>query len=374
MSPESNIESHLKAIRRIMMYFFAFVIIYLMWLLKKLLIPLVLALFFALLLMPLMQWLIKKGVPKVLSIITSALLLFAAVFMIIFLISSSGTALVKDYATIETGINSHLDRIISSISGVLNMDIEKAQIIERMVGEDALGMLFKSTTGFALRMTNFTADFTIMMIYLFAILAGMTNIEKYFDYLEYGTASNNDGSRSQVLLGAFNEIHHSLFTYMKIKFIASFATGIGYGLVAYFFGLKFSILIGFIAMALNFIPTIGSIIATVPPALLGLFYIQSGISYSVMLVLLISIQFTVGNIIEPRFQGQNLGINFLTVILGLVFFGFLWGVVGMLLSVPMLVLARVILSQVPGTQWLVRLMGQYHELPDTTPEQKPSNA
>ena len=85
-----------------------------------------------------------------------------------------------------------------------------------------------------------------------------------------------------------------------------------------------------------------------------------------MLALMLGVQLTVGNIIEPRFQGENLGINFMTVILGLVFFGFLWGVIGMLLSVPMLVLTRVILKTINGTEWIVRLMAPYHEVKEET--------
>ena len=374
MSQESRMENHLRAIRRILMYFFAFVIIYLMWLLKSLLIPLVLALFFALLLLPFMRWLINKGLPKFLAILSSALLLFTVIFLVVFLLSSSAAAFVRDYAVIEMGINAQLDEIIEGVSQTFGLDLEKAMIIEKMISDDFLSAVFRSTTDFAVKMTNFTANFFIMMIYLFAILAGLTNYERYFIYLEDGGRNGFSNQGRHVLLNAFEEVYSSLFTYMKIKFIASFVTGLGYGLVAYLFGLKFSALIGFIAFALNFIPTIGSIVATIPPALLGLFYLESGISYTIMLGILIAIQLTVGNIIEPRFQGENLGINFMTVILGLVFFGFLWGVIGMLLSVPLLVLARVILQQLPGTAWIVRLMANFHEVQDGSETNKEISA
>ncbi len=366
MDIQNRMSAQLGIIARILTYFFAFTIIYLMWLLKSLLIPFVLAIFFALLLLPMTRWLISRKIPKLLATVFSATLLFLAIFLVIFTIGASAGRLVNNYAVLEAGIDAQIDDILLSIRESLNIDLERTHIIENMFGGDFLGFLFKSTTDFAGKLTNFGASFVIMMIYLFAILAGLTNYEKYFEYLENGRDRRGEDDSHHVLLNAFEEIHGSLFTYMKIKFIASFATGLGYGLIAYFFGLKFYLLIGFIAFALNFIPTIGSIIATIPPALLGLFFLDSAVPYFIMLGLMLGVQMTVGNIIEPRFQGENLGINFMTVILGLVFFGFLWGVIGMLLSVPMLVLARVVLKTTKGADWIVRLMAPYHEVQEET--------
>ena len=101
-----------------------------------------------------------------------------------------------------------------------------------------MGLYSNQPEIFALGMTNFGASFVIMMIYLFAILAGLTNYEKYFEFLEYGTDKRGEENTRHVLLNAFEEIHKSLFTYMKIKFIASFVTGLGYGLLAYFFWIE----------------------------------------------------------------------------------------------------------------------------------------
>jgi len=107
----------------------------------------------------------------------------------------------------------------------------------------------------------------------------------------------------------------------------------------------------------NFIPTIGSIIATIPPILLALVQIEGMEMILLMILILIIIQILAGNIIEPRLMGSSLALNTITVILGLVFWGYLWGVTGMILSVPLLVLSKVILTQIPEAQILVRLMG-----------------
>ncbi|MDW8288986.1 MAG: AI-2E family transporter, partial [Flammeovirgaceae bacterium] len=144
-------------------------------------------------------------------------------------------------------------------------------------------------------------------------------------------------------------------------FLASLFTGVGFWLVCWLFGVHFSMFWGFLAFILNFIPNLGSIIATIPPLFLGLIEIESIGTFLFFASMLIATQFYFGNIFEPKFMGKSLSINTVTIILGLVFWGKLWGITGMLLSVPLLVLLKVILSQIPDAQFIVKLMGTYDE-------------
>ena len=137
----------------------------------------------------------------------------------------------------------------------------------------------------------------------------------------------------------------------------SLCTGIGYGLICWAFGIDFPLFWGYLAFVLNFIPTVGSVVATIPPMLLGLIQLGSPGAVIGLLLLLLVTQFSFGNIIEPRLMGSSLSLNTVVVILGLVFWGYLWGVVGMVLSVPMLVLVKVVLAQFKEAQIVVRLMG-----------------
>lgn len=137
----------------------------------------------------------------------------------------------------------------------------------------------------------------------------------------------------------------------------SLCTGVGYGLTCWIFDIDFALFWGFLAFVLNFIPTVGSIIATIPPLLLGLIQLASPGAVFGLFGLLLTIQFSFGNIIEPKLMGNSLSLNTVVVILGLVFWGYLWGVAGMVLSVPMLVLFKVILAQFDEAKIIVRLMG-----------------
>jgi AI-2 transport protein TqsA len=175
----------------------------------------------------------------------------------------------------------------------------------------------------------------------------------YINYLE-----GDDDIGKQRLLKAFVEVKDAVASYMKVKFFTSLCTGLCFSLICWAFGLDFVVFWGFFAFLLNFIPTVGSIIATIPPILLGLIQIDSGANYLFFILLLVLTQFTWGNIIEPLMMGSSLALNTVTVILGLVIWGYIWGIAGMLLSVPLIVLARVILAQIPDADLIVKLMGR----------------
>ena len=188
-------------------------------------------------------------------------------------------------------------------------------------------------------------------LYLVAFLSGILKYEQYINYLQ------DDEKNSQTMVEGFEQVKESIVTYIKVKFLMSLCTGIGYGLVCWIFDIDFALFWGFLAFVLNFIPTVGSIIATIPPVLLGLIQLGSPGAVFGLLGLLLILQFTFGNIIEPRLMGNSLSLNTVVVILGLVFWGYLWGVSGLVLSVPMLVLIKVILAQFDEAKIIVRLMG-----------------
>ena len=121
-------------------------------------------------------------------------------------------------------------------------------------------------------------------------------------------------------------------------------------------GLDFAILWGFLAFALNFIPNIGSIIAAVPAVLLSL--VQLGTTETLGVILLyLTVNTLIGNFLEPRYMGQRVGLSTLVVFLSLVFWGWLLGLVGMLLSVPLTMTVKFASQASDETRWLGILLG-----------------
>ena len=146
---------------------------------------------------------------------------------------------------------------------------------------------------------------------------------------------------------------------MTIKVIVSSSTGIIAGLVCMAFGVKFAVFFGFLTFLLNFIPSIGSIIATIPPVLMAMIQFDTFQRPILILIILGLVQMTIGNFIEPKIMGDRLRLNTVTVIFGLVFWGIIWGIPGMLLSVPLLVILKLILEYSDTLSVVARIMGSH---------------
>lgn len=139
--------------------------------------------------------------------------------------------------------------------------------------------------------------------------------------------------------------------YLAIKTLASLFTGLLAGLLCWGAGLDFFILWGILAFALNFIPVIGSVVAGVPPAVLAL--LASGFP-SALLVAggYLLINNLIGNFLEPIFVGRRLGISILVVVISVLFWGWVWGPLGMLLAVPLTMILKVVLMSSPDFRWI----------------------
>lgn len=164
------------------------------------------------------------------------------------------------------------------------------------------------------------------------------------------------GNNSAMVLARFSDVIKSTRQYLSIKALMSFATGIIVGAGTAVIGLDYPILWGFLAFALNFIPNIGSIIAAVPAALLSLVQLGPMATLGVILVYLTA-NIIIGNIIEPRYMGEKVGLSTLVVFLSLVFWGWLFGLVGMLLSVPLTMTVKFASLVSDETRWLGILLG-----------------
>ena len=143
---------------------------------------------------------------------------------------------------------------------------------------------------------------------------------------------------------------------MTIKTTVSVMTGVVVTVFLFAVGVDFPILWGLVAFLLNYVPNIGSIIAAVPAVLLAL--IQLGTGYALVTAGgYVAINVIMGNGVEPRFMGRGLGLSPLVVFLSLVFWGWMLGPVGMLLSVPLTMTAKIAMEAHPDTSWLAQLLG-----------------
>lgn len=347
-------ESHLATIKNILIFFMAIVIILIIKTLSGLLIPLAFAIFTGILLQPIIAYLEKKKWPYTISITLITLLTVAFFYLVGLIIVDTGSQIVSEKDKLLGQIETKVESMIVQFDHLPGVDKIEVTNFTELINKVATSDFILNTSGVvAGQLGTFTWNFILATIYLVAVLGSIVRYEKYIDYLE-----GDDDVGQKRLVKAFVEVRDSIVSYMKVKFLTSFCTGVCFGLICWAFKIDFALFWGFFAFMLNFIPTVGSITATIPPILLGLIQIDSGGTYTFFIILLISTQFVWGNVIEPLVMGSSVALNTVTVILGLVVWGYIWGVSGMLLSVPLIVLARVILAQMPDADMIVKLMGR----------------
>jgi AI-2 transport protein TqsA len=195
-------------------------------------------------------------------------------------------------------------------------------------------------TGFGNLMSN---SFIILLVVIFMLLE-ISIFERKIKLI-------NKSSLARV-----NKIVHNLNAYFGTKTLTSLVTGFLVSISLAIIGIDFPLLWGFLAFLLNFIPNIGSIIAAVPAVLLGL--IQAGFptALAVMIAFLL-INIIIGNVIEPRLMGKNLGLSPLIVFISLIFWGWVLGTVGMLLATPLTMTIKIIFDNMEETKHIGLIMG-----------------
>lgn len=157
-------------------------------------------------------------------------------------------------------------------------------------------------------------------------------------------------------MGRMDLITANVFHYLGLKTLVSLLTGLAAGVLVAAVGVNFPLLWGLLAFLLNYIPTFGSIIASILPILLALVQFGGGAALVVAIGYLV-INFLVGNVLEPRLMGKSMGLSTLVVFLSLLAWGYILGTAGMFFAVPLTMACKIALESDPETRWLAILMG-----------------
>ncbi len=165
-------------------------------------------------------------------------------------------------------------------------------------------------------------------------------------------------------LSRFQNTSRDIQKYLGIKTAVSFVTGLLATLVCVIFRIEFPLLWGLVAFLFNYVPAIGSIVAAIPPTLLAL--ISHGFWWAAgVLALYLIINVSIGNFLEPMLLGDRFGISTVIVILSVLFWGYVWGPVGMLLAVPLTMMVKVMLDNSSDLRWISAFMGKGTGMPHT---------
>ena len=301
-------------------------------------VPVLFATFVAIIISPIYAWLIQKKVPAafaLLAVIGGLMLIFSLVGV---LIGSSLQSFSTNLPLYEEQLQIQYEVSMAKLStfGVETGDFGG------FLNPSAL-MKYTGTflKGAGSVLTN---SFMILLITAFMLLES-THFAKKLEL-----AKGHGNTMAQI-----DEVFFKIKRYMAIKAVVSLVTGIIITAILMMMGLDYAILWGFVVFLLNFIPNIGSILAAIPAVLLALVQLGAFGALEIAAIYLV-INIVIGSIIEPKLMGQGLGISTLVVFLSLLFWGWLLGPVGMLLSIPLTITIKIMLYSQDQTKWLAVLM------------------
>lgn len=300
--------------------------------------PFLLASFLAIICLPPLSWMQRKGIPSLLSF----LILFSTVgftFFLLFL-AIKGTA-----ESLVVKAPEYQDRLAEQLNMLRELAI--AHDVPAEFIPDSIPLPNVSTiTGLARNLAGALGQFTaytffVLLVFMFLLLEERSMVNRM-------EAAFPGQKKARVRARRF---FRSVNRYLAIKTTTSLATGliVGIGLAA--IDVDFAILWAVLAGLLNFIPTVGSIIAAIPAVLIA--FLGLGLGGGVMtLGLYVVVNTVIGSIIEPRFMGQTFGLSPVVVLISLMVWGWVFGPVGMLLSILLTMILKLALESSPQTRWL----------------------
>lgn len=307
-----------------------------------LLVPFFLAIFISIISATPLFWLQRKGLPTWLALITVILGVLIVGFLMALLVGSSVKDFSNNLPVYEEKLKLQTAGIIAWI-GKLGIDISYLEITEIFNPGAAMKLVASMLNSLGNLLTN---GFLILMTAIFMLLETTSIPAKLRTIL----------GDHESTLEPFDKFINNVNNYMAIKTMVSLFTGSVVAVFVFFMGLDYPLLWGLLAFALNYVPNIGSIIAAVPAVLLAV--IQIGIAKAIIIAAgYVVINLVMGNVIEPRFMGRGLGLSTLVVFLSLLFWGWILGPVGMLLSVPLTITVKIALDSREESRWIAVLLG-----------------
>ena len=321
-------------------------VLYFLKILSFIAIPLAMSMFITMLFLPLMRWLEKRGVNKTFSIIIVVLIIIAALQVGTQLIQLSSREILSTQDAFLEKAQTKLSQILLWAEGVFGVDLETdknliGQFFNKSNMAASVGPVLKFV-GNTVSMTLMTAFFTILW------LAESINVQQVMQKVLI--------KERRASIKTFIKIEDDLITFIKVKFFVSLGTGIVTGLACYFFGVSFPIFWGIFAFSINFIQMIGSFITVIVLSFFALVELDPTGHLAFFVITISATQVLFGSILEPIFMGKSFSINIITVLVMLMFWGFIWGVPGMILSIPITVFIKIILEQFESTRFMAKIL------------------
>jgi predicted PurR-regulated permease PerM len=326
----------------------------------EIIVPVLVAAFLAALCLPAFNWLLDRRVPAAASLCVIILTVVVIGTFVVAIIGNSVNDFVQDRALYEARIYELQDDAFKWLTTKgafvwlkehgINLDEIKRQ---QAFDTSKIFAMFSTMLGsLGALMSN---AFVIFLLFVFILLEAAV-----FHAKLSAIGSGSSGERLQ-------KIQQDIRRYLGIKTMVSLMTATAATVLLLFLGVDYAFLWGLLAFLLNFVPNIGSIIAAIPPVVLAL--IQPGLGLATACLAAIGfvvINVVIGNVIEPRVTGKSLGLSTLVVFLSLLFWHWVLGPVGMVLSVPLTMIVKIVLENTNDLRWVAILLNSKAPDPAST--------
>ena len=305
-------------------------------------VPFLFALFVAIIAAPSLFWLRGRGMPEWLALIIVIIGLGSLGLLLMVMIGTSFSDFTRALPQYQEQLQVLFDSVVASLARI-GVDVSASQVADMFDPGAVMRFANSMLSGFGGLLSNMVLIGIAAILMLLEASGMAAKMRAALDDPEHTLAS-------------VNEFVASVKSYIVIKTVISFITGLAVGIYLVIVGLEFPVLWGLLAFILNYVPNIGWIIAAVPAILLALVAlgpVQAVIVFAGYLV----INFILGNVIEPRVLGRGVGLSTLVVFTSLVFWGWVLGPVGMILSVPLTMMVKIALQSSEETRWIALLLG-----------------
>jgi len=314
---------------------------------SEVVIILLLSIFMATIFTAFLEFLRSNGVPKIIAYFISTIMFIAVLILLIFIFNHS----LNDFIV---SLPSYEEKIKTLIFNSINILDQYGVVLEKDEIAKVLDMNYfaKVVTNILGGIGTFFSKFILIIIGVSFIIAESKSFEKKLLLI-----FKNDISK----LMSFRLFSHNMQKYFIVKTFTSFLTGLIITILLFLFGVDYPILWGILAFLFNFIPIIGSIIASVPAILLSL--INLDINTTLWLIFIyVVVNISISNMLEPKLMGRELGLSPMVIFFALIFIGWTLGAAGMFLAVPITMTLKIAFETSNSTKWIAILLSDLSQM------------
>jgi len=349
---EKSVNKHMKAAAYFLGFISFVLFVYILMALSEILVPVTIAVFLTYLFHPLLAYLHKQGVPKWLALVMILIVVAIIGYLTGLLFISAVSDLPDKFLSYSKNISGFFSEILKPFDVTLRefaswikVDIRKLNVstlFEKLFEAGVIQNLFNS-------LSSMLGDFFIALIFWVFMMIGKVKFEERlgvaFAEKKYAVQEN------------LNNINIQLQSYLIIKTVLSLILGTIVTVVLMIYNIDFAILWGLLTFVFNFIPNIGALIATIGPIVIALLQYGLGLTSISLAAVLFIMHNIVGNLIEPHYLGRRMDLSPVFVLFSLIFWGWVWGIVGMFLAVPIAAAMKILFSNIEPLKPIAILMG-----------------